>query len=85
MLHPMANMAVRANSVKHLECQIAVTAIVRGIIGSKMVLRSFFARKLARAPIMVLESTTALPTTAISNPWIQSKIMRETWLVRGIE
>jgi hypothetical protein len=30
---------------------------------------------------MMLESTTTLLATAISNPWIQSKIMRDTWVV----
>jgi hypothetical protein len=28
------------------------------------------------------ESTTTLLATAITNPWMQSKIMRETW-IRG--
>jgi hypothetical protein len=28
----------------------------------------------------MLESTTTLPATAITNPWMQSKIMRETWI-----
>jgi hypothetical protein len=35
---------------------------------------------LAGAPILVLESTTTLLATAITNPWMQSKSMRETWI-----
>jgi hypothetical protein len=27
----------------------------------------------------MLESTITLPATAISNPWIKSKRMRDTW------
>jgi hypothetical protein len=32
----------------------------------------------------MLESTVTLPAAAISNPWIQSKIMRETWIRASI-
>jgi hypothetical protein len=28
----------------------------------------------------MLESTITLPATAITNPWMQSKIMREAWI-----
>jgi hypothetical protein len=48
MLYPMANMAVRANSVKHLECRFAAKlqrTTARGLIGSKMMLRIFVARR----------------------------------------
>jgi hypothetical protein len=47
MLYPVANMDVRANSVEHLECRFAakVQYIVRGTMGSKMILRTFAARR----------------------------------------
>jgi hypothetical protein len=32
----------------------------------------------AGAPILMLESTTTLLATAITNPWMESKSMRET-------
>jgi hypothetical protein len=35
---------------------------------------------LAGAPILMLESTITLLTTAITDPWMQSKSMRETWI-----
>jgi hypothetical protein len=35
---------------------------------------------LAGAPILMLESTITLLATAITNPWMQSKSMRETWI-----
>jgi hypothetical protein len=49
MLCPMANMDIRAKSVKqHLECRFAAKVqgiIARGFIGSKMILRTFAARR----------------------------------------
>jgi hypothetical protein len=44
----MANIAVRANSVKHLEKMsiCCKSTAVRGFVGSKMVLRTFAARRI---------------------------------------
>jgi hypothetical protein len=47
MLYPMANMAVRANSVKHLECRFAakLQQLEALFIGSKIMPRAFFSRR----------------------------------------
>jgi hypothetical protein len=48
MVYPMANMDIRANSVKHLlECRFACckSTTDRGFIGSKIIPRAFSARR----------------------------------------
>ena len=57
------------------------TTAVRGFIGPKNGARYLcIPPLLAEAPILMPESTTTLLATAITNPWMQSKIMRETWI-----
>jgi hypothetical protein len=78
MLYPMANMDIRANSVKHLDCRFA--AKVQQLEATWVRKWYYVPSLLAGAPILMLENTTTLLATAITNPWMQSKIMRETWI-----